>query len=241
MSDKKNINNNGEELNEEINPVEGETPKERALRAEVTHLRRQLREQNQTNDQPSEIKHGEKKEEFDAEKNENEGKSCEELKSELETAEKKMAEYLDGWKRAKADYLNLKKETDQRYQELIKFANAGLILELLPVLDNFKLAVLHIPESEKNADWVIGIMHIKKQFQDILKTLGIEEIKTVGEKFNPELHEAVGREENLAEGGEGKDGEEGKEEQSGDIIVKELRAGYMLNGKIIQAAKVIVE
>lgn len=172
-----------------------------------------------------------------------EEKECEKSISELETAQEKMQEYLDGWKRAKADYLNLKKEAEQRHQDLIKFANASLILELLPVLDNFKLAVCHIPAEEKKADWVIGIMHIKKQFEDILKNLGIEEINTIGEKFNPALHEAVGREEKYEEG---KEGEEGKDDQeveegTGDIIVKELRAGYTLHGKVIQAAKVIVK
>ncbi|MFH0857000.1 MAG: nucleotide exchange factor GrpE [bacterium] len=185
-----------------------------------------------------------------------EEEECEKSISDLEAAEKKMAEYLDGWKRAKADYMNLKKEAEQRYKDLIKFANAGLILELLPVLDNFKLAVMHIPESEKNADWVIGIMHIKKQFEDILKNLGIEEIKTVGEKFNPELHEAVGRESAFASssaeaaaGKERKEGEEGKipltpftkgGTQGDDIIIKEVRAGYTMHGKVIQAARVIV-
>lgn len=163
-------------------------------------------------------------------------RSREELISELDTAEKKMQEYLDGWKRAKADYLNLKKETEQRYQDLIKFANASLILEFLPVLDNFKLAVCHIPAEEKNADWVIGIMHIKKQMEDIFKNLGIEEIKTVGEKFNPVLHEAVGKEEKDEEGKEGKE----EEDKKGDVIVKEVRAGYTSHGKVIQAAKVIV-
>lgn len=214
-----------------------------------------------------------------------------EFEKDLELLEKKNQEYLAGWQRAKADYLNLKKESEKKYQDLIKFANAGLIMEILPVLDNFKLAIAHIPEDQRGLDWVIGIMHIKKQLEDFLKNLGIEEIKTVGEKFNPEFHEAVEdsqrlnvQSEKLEEGkdekeekerredlpaqadvdktqnereevGEGKDGEEGKiplppftkggtmegKEAETGIIVKELRAGYTMHGKVIQAAKVVVE
>lgn len=164
----------------------------------------------------------EKKGEIKNEEGRQEGNET--IKEELELSKKKEQEYLDGWKRAKADYLNLKRESEQRYQELIKFANAGLILEILPVLDNFKLATQHIPEEQKKAEWVIGIVHIKKQLEDTLKNLGIETIKTVGEKFNPEFHEAVEKSES------GKDG----------IITKEVRPGYILNGKVIQVAKVIV-
>ncbi|MFH1030711.1 MAG: nucleotide exchange factor GrpE [bacterium] len=124
-------------------------------------------------------------------KNNDEQESQKEFEKDLELLEKKNQEYLSGWQRAKADYLNLKKESEKKYQDLIKFANAGLIIEMLPVLDNFKLALNHIPEDQKNLDWVVGMTHIKNQLEEILKNLGIEEIKTVGEKFNPELHEAV--------------------------------------------------
>src|SRR4030042_3583326 len=164
-----------------------------------------------------------------------------EFEKDLEELENKNKEYLEGWKRAKADYLNLKKESEKQYQDLRKFANAGLIMEILPVFDNFKLAAVHIPEEQKKSDWVIGIMHIKKQLGDLLKNLGVEEIKTVGEKFNPELHEAV------PAGTRGFDADndadltqiKGEEREDG-VIVKEARPGHMLHGKVIQPARVIV-
>ncbi|MFH1192443.1 MAG: nucleotide exchange factor GrpE [bacterium] len=162
-----------------------------------------------------------------------------EFENDLELLEKKNQEYLSGWQRAKADYLNLKKESEKKSQDLIKFANAGLIMEILPVLDNFKLAVQHIPEEHKKLDWVAGIMHIKNQLENILNNFGIEEIKTVGEKFNPEFHEAV------PAGTRGFDADSGRDamprvlEEEG-VITKELRAGYTMNGKVIQAAKVVV-
>lgn len=150
----------------------------------------------------------------------------EELTQQLELAQKKEQEHLDGWKRAKADYLNLKKETEKRQQEFIQFANAALVAELLPVFDHFKLALQHVPAEQKKAEWVIGFFHIKKQFEDFLKQLDIEEIKTVGEKFNPELHEAVSHDQ--------------KEGFETDAIFEEVKAGYTLHGKVIYPAKVKV-
>lgn len=142
----------------------------------------------------------------------------------VEELKKKLDEYLNGWKRAKADYLNYKKETELRQKEVIEFANARLIAELLPVYENFKKACFHMPEDQQSQNWAQGLSHVKKQFEDFLKNLGIEEIKTVGERFNPEFHEAV-------ESIESKDGES-------DMVVEEVQAGYMLHGKLVNPAKV---
>lgn len=150
----------------------------------------------------------------------------EKTKKELDLAKQKADEYLEGWKRAKADYSNFKKESEKRVQEVIGFANAGLVAQLIPVFNNFKLACRHIPQEELEKEWVVGFMHIKKQFEDFLNNLGIEEIKTVGEKFNPEIHEAVEYEE--------------KEDFETDTIFEEVQPGYTLQGKVINPAKVKV-
>jgi len=154
--------------------------------------------------------------------------SIEELKEKIAVLEKRIEENLNGWKRAKADYINLQKETEKRQQELIQFANASLILQILPINDHFKLAFSQLPEikDEETKKWVQGIEHIKNQIQATLKTLGIEEIKTVGEKFNPERHEAVEKRK-----------AEGKEK---DIIIEEVKPGYLMHGKVLEAAKVVV-
>lgn len=155
-------------------------------------------------------------------------KNTEEINEKIAILEKRVEENLNGWKRAKADYLNLQKETEKRQQELIQFANAGLILQILPINDHFKLAFSHLPEikDEEMKKWVEGIEHIKKQIQGVLSTYGIEEIKTVGEKFNPEFHEAVEKKK-----------EQGKEK---DVIIKEVKPGYLMHGKVLEAAKVVV-
>lgn len=147
-------------------------------------------------------------------------------KSEFEDCKKKMEEYLDGWKRAKADYLNLKKEFEKEKEDIIKFANAELVLNLLPIFDNFKRAFENVPEEQKDSEWLKGVENIKKQFEDFLRDLHIEEIKTVGEKFDPRFHEAVSQRE-----------EEEKEE---DIVLEEVSSGYKMHEKVIIPAKVIV-
>jgi len=147
-------------------------------------------------------------------------------KSDSKGLQKKCDEYLSGWQRAQADYQNLVKESAQRQSEFVKFANQGFILELLPILDNFKIAFEQIPDDEKDSAWVVGFGHIKKQLEDLLKRKGVEEIKTKGKKFDPELHEAVAHEKTASH-------------KSGQII-KQVKPGYKLNNKIIQAAKVVV-
>jgi len=136
-----------------------------------------------------------------------------------------MEEYLNGWRRAKADYSNLKKDFEKKEKEIVQFANATLILEIMPIYDNLKLAWKHIPKEHKKEDeWLKGLEHIKKQFADMLKKLGLDEIKTIGEKFDPELHEAVSTEK-----------VEGK--KSGEII-EEIKSGYKLYNKVLEPAKV---
>ncbi len=147
----------------------------------------------------------------------------EEAQTELEACKKQAEEYLNGWKRAKADYLNLKKESETASAELAQFVAGGMMLKFLPVYDGLKKACAMETSGDK---WAEGILNIKKQFEDVFKKLGVEEIKTVGEKFNPEFHEAISRQK--------KDGVES------DIIIGEVGGGYMMNGKTIIAAKVIV-
>jgi len=138
----------------------------------------------------------------------------------------KIDEYLNGWKRAQADYQNLVKETARDKAEFVKFANAGLILELLPIMDNFKVAFTQIPEAEQKSAWVTGFSHIKKQLFDFLTANGVEEIKTVGEKLDVSIHEAVEYEE--------------KSEKAEGEVIAERKGGYKLNGRVIQVAKVVV-
>jgi molecular chaperone GrpE len=143
--------------------------------------------------------------------------------TELEVCKKQAEEYLNGWKRAKADYLNLKKETETASAELAQFVAAGMLMKFLPVYDGLKKACAMENSGDK---WAEGILNIKKQFEEVFKKFGVEEIKTVGEKFNPEFHEAISRQK--------------KDSVESDIILEEVSGGYTMNKKTIIPAKVIV-
>lgn len=161
-------------------------------------------------------------------------KEAEQLKKELEETKKKAEEYLNGWKRVKADYLNREKEIEKEKIDWVKFANLELILQLLTILDSFDEAIKHIPEDLKENDWLKGILQIKQQFENFLTTQGVEKIKTVDEKFNPELHEAVEKKPLPSEA-------QGAKEEIENIIIEEIEAGYLMHNQVIKPAKVIIK
>jgi len=153
----------------------------------------------------------------------------EELKKKLEDCQKKREEYLAGWQRARADFLNYKKEEMERVKEILKYGNENLILKILPILDNFEKAEKEIPDDKKNDKLLEGILQIKIQFQDFLKNQGIEEIKTVGEKFDPNFMEVIEEVEPAsAKASVGKSG----------IVLEETQKGYTIHDKVLRPAKV---
>ena len=155
-----------------------------------------------------------------------EEKNLEQLEEELIKEREHSAELLAGWQRAKADYSNLKKDEGKRAQEVAEWTNAAVMSEVLPVYNHYKLALQHIPEEQKKEAWVQGIILIQKQFADFLNRYGIEEIKTVGEPFDPNIHEALTHEE--------------REGFESDQIFEEVSPGYLLNSKVLLPAKVKV-
>jgi molecular chaperone GrpE len=154
-------------------------------------------------------------------------KEIEKLKKKLEEAEKLKEEYLISWQRARADLLNYKREEAERILDLIKKANINLLSKFFPILDNFEMAEKKIPEDLKENENVKGLLLIKTQIKDFLKSQGIEEIEVkIGEKFDPNWQEVV--EEVEREG-----------EESG-TVVEEVQKGYKIEGKILRPAKVKV-
>ncbi len=144
----------------------------------------------------------------------------EKIKEKLKKCQELKDEYLSGWQRAKADLINARKEDERRNQEFLKFANASLIFEILPVLDSFELALAN---EEKDSKFSKGIFLIKMQLGDVLRKFGLEPIKSIGEKANLQFHEIVG---------------EIESEKEENVIIEELQKGYLLNGKVIRPAKV---
>jgi molecular chaperone GrpE len=151
----------------------------------------------------------------------------EKLIKDFQEIEKMKNDYLAGWQRARADFLNYKKEEMERIQGLLKYSQEEFILKILPVLDSFDLAEKNLSENLKDDETVKGLLQIKIQLKDFLKNQNLEEIKSVGEKFNPEIHEAV---EQI---------ELDQEKESG-VIIEEVQKGYKINNRLLRPAKVKV-
>lgn len=137
------------------------------------------------------------------------------IREELKECQKEKAEYLAGWQRAKADFINARKDEEKSRAEFAKYAAEKVLREILPILDSL--------EKIGNADGTA----IYKQLMQILKREGVEEIKSVGLVFNPMYHEALGQTET------------DKKEEDG-VILEELQKGYMLYDKVLRPSKVKV-
>ena len=143
--------------------------------------------------------------------------------NELEKLKKERDEYLAGWQRAKADFINYKKDETRRLEEIARYGSEDIIFEAIGVLDNFDLA---LRAMEKNGNVDKGIYMIKSQIEDMLKRHGAERIKiNPGDKFDPRTSEAIALiESDLPEG----------------VVVEEIEAGYKIYDKILRPARVKV-
>lgn len=149
---------------------------------------------------------------------EHQGDTIKKLKEKLKDAEAKTKENMDGWQRAQADFVNLRKRDEEAKTDFLKFANAGLMTELIPVLDSFTLA-----EAHPRAD----LLPLHKQLIKILKSNGLEESNPLGEKFDPNFHEAIGMIKT-------------DKPDEDHTILEVLQKGYIMNGKSLRPAKVKV-
>lgn len=131
------------------------------------------------------------------------------------------------YKRALADYQNLLKQTAKEKMEFARFANEQMLYEILPVYDNLKTSIQFTNKVAEENGWLDGIKYIIKQFSDVLKNSGIEEITAVEKKFDHYLMEAI-------------DNEETKDKKKDGFVAREVKSGYKLNGKVIIPAKVAV-
>ncbi len=153
-----------------------------------------------------------------------ENKQQAETPSEIEALKAQCEEYLNGWKRAKADLANSKAEEGRRLTEFAKFVSEAVMKDLTAVLDSFALASAAIPEANEAKK---GLLIIQSQLEEALKKHGLEKITAnVGDGFDPSKHEAMA----LVDG-------EGKPPET---IAQEIEKGYSLNGKVLKPARVIV-
>lgn len=145
---------------------------------------------------------------------------------ELATLRAQCEEYLNGWKRATADYQNLKKDLENQRLEYAEYANVKALMEFFPIYDNLKKAALAVPEDQRELGWVQGVLYILRQFEEVLKQNGLEPISAEGAAFDPTHHEAVS--------------EESLDSVPPGTVIREVASGYTVRGKVIVPAKVIV-
>lgn len=150
------------------------------------------------------------------------------LRKRLKEAESAKQEYLTGWQRAKADFINTRKKDEESNREFAKFAKSSLVLEMIPVLDSFDMAFANKKSWEKlPEEWRRGVEHIKSQLLSVLGAQGLKELQTIGQPFNPSLEEAVGFIDT------------DKEENDG-IVLQTLQKGYMFQEKLLRPARVMI-
>jgi len=162
--------------------------------------------------------------------------SLDEEVSENEECEKKDVEKIiecsncvdldNKYKRALADYQNLMKQSSKEKLEFAKYANLRILEDILPVYDNLKVSLLHVTEAVDN-NWLEGIKYVIKQFKTVLEDNGIKEIETKNKAFDHNLMEAI---------------EEIKTEDKklDGMVAEERKPGYILNERVVAAARVIV-
>ena len=150
----------------------------------------------------------------------------EQLQQELGEAIARAEENLSGWKRTQADFENYRRRKETESQEWIAFGKQAGFVQILPVLDSLEQAIKHAPEitDDKFKNWKNGLDGIVRQIDETIEKMNIKKINAVGQKFDPNLHEAL---------------REVPGEEDG-IVAEEYQTGYMLDDKVLRPAQVAI-
>ena len=140
--------------------------------------------------------------------------------------EQQIAELTEALQRERADATNIRRRHEEQVAGLKSMVKAGVVRDLLPVIDNFERALKHVPKELEGNDYIKGVQGVVKQFEKTLADVGVERIKTVGEPFDPMYHEAISMEE-----GKG----------TTEVVSEELQAGYKIGDEVIRHAMVRVK
>ena len=147
------------------------------------------------------------------------------LRQQLVQSEEQVAQHKDQWLRATADFKNYKRRAESERSDLVRSANAALILKLLPVVDDFDLAIENVPPEVAATAWWAGTQLIAQKLRLLLESEGVTPLAATGQDFDPNLHDAVVLEET-----EGQDGK----------VLAELQKGYKQYDRVLRPAKVKV-
>lgn len=150
----------------------------------------------------------------------------EELRKALKEEHDRAEDYLNKLKYLQADFENFQKRVNREMLDLVRYGNERLIVNLLNIIDDLERAIKSSKETDSKESLIEGIEMILKELKEILKKEGLEEIESVGKNFDPNLHEAVAHVQ--------------AEDYSTNIIIEEIRKGYLLNGRLIRPSMVKV-
>lgn len=137
----------------------------------------------------------------------------------------KVDELTADLQRVQADFVNFRRRSEEARAEILDLAKQDVVLQLLPLIDNIERALAHVPAELESNSWAQGVTQVAKQAQDVLKNLGVEKLKSLGQLFDHNLHEAIA----MMDG-------EGEQE----VVVEELQPGYRMGDKVIRHAMVKV-
>jgi molecular chaperone GrpE len=145
------------------------------------------------------------------------------LEAQLTKAKEEATKFRDNWHRAEADFQNYKRRAEQEREELRRYGNVSVIINLLPVLDDFERAFGSLDSRLAGLSWFDGIYLIYRKLNQLLENAGVRPIEAEGQPFDPRFHEAVAHVE----------GEEGK-------VLSEVQRGYKLHDRVLRPAMVVV-
>lgn len=143
-----------------------------------------------------------------------------------------VADLTEALQRERADAINIRRRHEEQLANLKNSLRVQVVEDLLPVIDNFERALKHVPADLVGNDYIKGVQGVVKQFESTLASMGVARIATVGQPFDPNLHEAVGVDESESEG---------QTEGNQEIVSQELQSGYQINGTVIRHAMVRVK
>ncbi|MCC6520502.1 nucleotide exchange factor GrpE [Candidatus Nomurabacteria bacterium] len=150
------------------------------------------------------------------------------LREDLKKAREEKQEYLTGWQRAKADYVNLERSEETKRKELRAHITAGFVEDLLPTLDSFDMAFANKEAWEKvGANWRAGVEYIYQQLVRTVEDYGVKKVGVLGEVFNPTIHEAI-------------EMVPTEQEDQDHMVASVIQYGYIAGERIIRPARVKV-
>lgn len=150
----------------------------------------------------------------------------EQLRNELSQALEETKAHQEQYLRTLADMENLRKRTQREKEDLAKFANENILREILPVIDNLERAIEHSEQAENGDGLLEGVKMTLTQFTQVLSRFGVEPIDSMGQPFDPALHQAMGQMEST--------------DQPVNTVVQQMQKGYQLNDRLLRPAFVMV-